>query len=102
MVTQIDRKELLKISLSDWITTGVDVRSLRFAAGQETGLHTHPCPVVGYVVEGEAILQVEGEPEQKLAAGAAFYEPAGAKILRFDNASTTPRQTVLYNSLPCI
>lgn len=84
----IERRNLLHVSLDNWKTTGVDVRSLLFAPGQVTGTHSHPCPVIGYVTEGVAILQVEGQTEQRLEAGQAFYEPAGAKIVRFDNAST--------------
>lgn len=84
----IERRNLLRVSVDNWKTTGVDVRSLSFSPGQITGTHSHPCPVIGYVTEGAAILQVEGEPEQHLEAGQAFYEPAGTKIVRFDNAST--------------
>jgi len=82
-----ERRNLLRLSLENWKTTGVDVRSLSFSPSQRTGVHSHPCPVVGYIVEGAAILQVEGQPEQRLDTGAAFYEPAGARIVRFDNAS---------------
>ncbi|HLJ85404.1 MAG TPA: cupin domain-containing protein [Candidatus Angelobacter sp.] len=84
----IERKSLLSVVLSDWKAKGVEVRSIRFAPGQETGVHSHPCPVIGYIAEGSAILQVEGQPEQRLEIGQAFYEPADTKILRFDNASS--------------
>jgi mannose-6-phosphate isomerase-like protein (cupin superfamily) len=83
----IERRPLLGVALADWKTTKVDVRALRFAPGQATGVHSHPGHVVGYIVEGTAILEVEGQPEQRLGTGAAFHEPAGARILRFDNAS---------------
>jgi quercetin dioxygenase-like cupin family protein len=63
-------------------------RSLHFSPGQKTGLHFHPCPTITYIVGGSAIVQLEGELEQKLHAGQAFYEPAGVKVLRFDNASS--------------
>jgi quercetin dioxygenase-like cupin family protein len=86
--TTIERKKLLQVSLDDWKTTSVDVRSLEFAPGQQTGVHFHPCPVVGYIVEGEAILQIDGQAEQRLEKGSAFHEPAGVKIARFDNASS--------------
>jgi hypothetical protein len=42
-------------------------------------------------------MQVEGETPQQLATGAAFYEPAGTVIARFDNASVTkPMKFVAY------
>jgi quercetin dioxygenase-like cupin family protein len=84
----IVRRQLLKVALGQRNVTNVDIRSIRFTGGQKTGLHTHPCPVVGYIAEGVAILQVEGEPEQRLETGSSFYEPAATKILRFDNASS--------------
>ncbi|HEY7039399.1 MAG TPA: cupin domain-containing protein [Methylomirabilota bacterium] len=85
----IERRPLLAAALDDWPTTKVDVRSIRFGPGQQTGVHSHPCHVVGYIAEGAAILQVDGQPAQRLETGTAFHEPAGARILRFDNASAT-------------
>jgi quercetin dioxygenase-like cupin family protein len=62
--------------------------TIRFAPGQATGVHSHPCHVIGYIAERAAILEVEGQPSQHLATGASFHEPAGVRIRRFDNAST--------------
>jgi quercetin dioxygenase-like cupin family protein len=83
----IARKQLLTAPLKNKSVTSVDVREIVFEPGQETGLHKHPCPVFGYIAEGEAVLEVMGQAPQRLAAGAAFYEPAETVILRFDNAS---------------
>ena len=87
----IVRIPLLAAELSNKNVTRVDVREITFQPGQETGLHRHPCPVFGYIAEGEAVLQVEGERAQKLPAGSAFHEPAGRVIVRFDNASCTEK-----------
>jgi quercetin dioxygenase-like cupin family protein len=89
MANEIVRKQLLSVSLGNKIVTTVDVRGISFAPGQKTGRHRHPCPVVGFVSEGEAVLEVEGEDAQRLPAGSSFYEPAEKVILRFDNASAT-------------
>jgi len=86
--SEITRKLLLSAPLKNKTVTSVDVREIIFQPGQETGLHKHPCPVFGYIAEGEAVLQVKGQPPQQLPAGSAFYEPAETVILRFDNAST--------------
>ena len=83
----IERRPLLATPLADWRTTKVDVRAIRFGPGQATGIHSHPCHVIGYIAEGAVILEIEGQPPQRLETGAAFHEPAGARILRFDNAS---------------
>jgi len=83
----ITRRPLLSAALNNKTVTSVDVREIVFEPGQETGLHKHPCPVFGYVAEGEAVLEVKGQSPQQLPAGSAFYEPAETVILRFDNAS---------------
>src|SRR5262249_26863004 len=59
----------------------------RFVPRQQTGLHLHTCPVVGYVARAPVLFQIEGEPPRTLKEGDAFHEPAGARILHFDNAS---------------
>lgn len=85
----IIRKELLRAVLGPRSVSTVDVREIAFAPGQQTGRHSHPCPVLGYIAEGSAILQIEGREPQPLPQGSAFHEPAGAVIARFDNASQT-------------
>jgi len=84
----ITRKPLLSAVLNNKNVTAVDVREIVFAPGQQTGLHKHPCPVFGYIAEGEAVLQIKGRPPQHLPTGASFHEPSETVILRFDNAST--------------
>ena len=85
------RRPLLAADLKNKTVTKVDVREIVFAPGQETGLHKHACPVFGYIAEGEAVLEVEGERPQRLPVGSAFYEPADKVIVRFDNASHCER-----------
>jgi quercetin dioxygenase-like cupin family protein len=89
MQNSILRKPLLNVVLGPKTFTSVDVREITFAPGQQTGRHKHPCPVVGFVAEGTALLEVEGESPQHLPAGSSFYEPAEKIILRFDNESSS-------------
>jgi quercetin dioxygenase-like cupin family protein len=89
----IQRKELLAAILGNRNVTSVDVREIRMEPGQQGGRHLHPCPVVGYIVEGVATYQIEGEAAQTLPAGSAFYEPAEAVIANFGNASETETMT---------
>jgi quercetin dioxygenase-like cupin family protein len=42
--------------------------------------HRHPGPVFGYVIEGEVLFELEGEPERVIAAGESFWEPGGDVI----------------------
>jgi quercetin dioxygenase-like cupin family protein len=67
----------------------VRVVRLEFAPGQETGLHFHPMPVMGYVAEGAFIVQVEDGEVRRYQAGEIVLEPANIRITRFDNASSS-------------
>jgi quercetin dioxygenase-like cupin family protein len=42
--------------------------------------HRHSGPAFGYVVEGEMLFELEGEPERVVGAGEAFWEPGGDVI----------------------
>jgi quercetin dioxygenase-like cupin family protein len=54
-------------------------------AGSEP--HTHPCAVVGYVLEGTLRFQVKGEPETTYQAGQSFYEAPNSIHRVSSNAS---------------
>jgi quercetin dioxygenase-like cupin family protein len=73
--------------------TSADVREIRFRPAQRGGRHLHPCAVLECIVDGTAVNQIEGEPEQILPAGSAFHEPAGAIIAEFGNASDSEPMT---------
>jgi quercetin dioxygenase-like cupin family protein len=44
---------------------------------QLAGRHTHPGVDTGYVLDGDATLIVEGQPDQMLKAGDSYAVPAG-------------------------
>ena len=52
----------------------VTLVEVRYAPGGSSKPHSHPCPVVGYVVEGVYRSQVRGEAESTYTAGQSFYE----------------------------
>jgi quercetin dioxygenase-like cupin family protein len=54
----------------------VQTRS-EFEPGGSVGKHTHPGEELGYILQGELTLEVEGKPPQTLKAGDAFFIPAG-------------------------
>lgn len=89
--SKIVRKELFKAQIGRQPVSTVDVREIVFQPGQKTGLHRHPCPVVSYVVEGTIRFQARGERMKTVHAGQICYEPAGAIIEKYDNASETAR-----------
>lgn len=62
----------------------VEVRRIRMEPGLASGLHLHPCPVIGMVTEGSVLFQVEGEEGRVLKPGDAFFEPANVEVPHFD------------------
>ena len=70
---------------------------VNYGPGEASQPHSHPCPVIGYVVEGAIRSQVKGEPEMTYKAGASFYEPANGVHQVSANASATePAKFVAY------
>ncbi|HEY2708222.1 MAG TPA: cupin domain-containing protein [Caulobacteraceae bacterium] len=80
-------------------TTVVSVVRLDFEPGQITGRHLHPMPVIGYVIEGSFVVQVEGEEAQRFGVGQSVCEPAGRVMARFDNASATEPAAAIVHYL---
>jgi quercetin dioxygenase-like cupin family protein len=49
--------------------------------------HRHPGgPAFGYVLEGEMLFELEGEPPRVLSAGEAFWEPGG-DVIHYSDAN---------------
>mgnify|MGYP005751024259 CR=1 FL=1 len=95
--SKMKRSDLLQASLKERVVSSVKVIEIEFEAGQKGPYHRHPCPVVGYIVEGTCLMQVEGEPARILKAGDAFFEPADIPIIHFDNYSDSkPLKFVAY------
>jgi len=92
----IIRKPLLTALLDSVKTTKrIEIKQIDFGPSLATGLHNHPCPVVGYIARGSVNFQVQGEPPKTLHEGDAFFEPPNKTILHFDNASDTDLMTFI-------
>ena len=75
----------------------VTIVEVDFGPGESSMPHSHPCPVIGYVVEGTLRNQVKGEPEAVYKAGESFYEPPNGVHLVAANASDTqPAKLLAY------
>ncbi len=65
----------------------IEAHRIDLRPGQKAFRHAHPGGVMGYVVDGEIAFEIDGQPATTLQRGSVFYEPPGATINRFDNAS---------------
>lgn len=50
---------------------------VEIAPGGTVARHTHPGIETGYVIEGEGVLSVEGQPDLPLKPGASYLVPPG-------------------------
>jgi quercetin dioxygenase-like cupin family protein len=50
---------------------------VEIAPGAAAGRHTHPGVETGYVLEGEAVMEVDGEAPRRLGPGDTYLIPAG-------------------------
>src|ERR1700722_10139908 len=66
-----------------------------YGPGESSAQHSHPCAVIGYVLEGAVRMQVKGEPEAIYKAGQSFYEAPNGVHAVSANASKTERARFL-------
>ncbi|HXU94788.1 MAG TPA: cupin domain-containing protein [Gallionella sp.] len=93
----VSRKDLLSAQLTQVRPLArIEAKEVVLEPGLHAPLHLHPCPVVGVVMEGGIVFQIEGKPVQRLGAGDAFYEPANARVVRFDNEGSIPAKFVAF------
>jgi quercetin dioxygenase-like cupin family protein len=71
------------------------VVEVHYGPGESSPQHSHPCSVVGYVVEGAIRTRVKGEPEAIYKAGEAFYEASNGIHEVSANASQTQPATFI-------
>lgn len=71
----IKRTPLQKIDFPDHYTTITGLAEI--APGVSAGRHTHPGIETGYVLEGETVLSIDGQPDITMKAGDSYTIPAG-------------------------
>jgi quercetin dioxygenase-like cupin family protein len=75
----------------------VKVVDVTYAPGGANAAHTHPCPVVGYVLQGAVRMRVNDGPETIYRTGDTFYESPGDVHRTSANASATePARFLAY------
>jgi quercetin dioxygenase-like cupin family protein len=74
--------------------TGVEVT---YPPAGKSSPHSHPCPVIGYVLAGAVRMQVKGEPEAIYKTGDSFYEaPNGVHQISENASSTEPAKFLAW------
>ncbi|MCG6204471.1 cupin domain-containing protein [Rhodopseudomonas sp. HC1] len=71
----IKRTPLQKVEFPDGYVTVSGLAEL--PAGGRIGRHTHPGIETGYLLEGEALMSIDGQPDKHLKAGDSYSIPAG-------------------------
>jgi quercetin dioxygenase-like cupin family protein len=80
-----------RLPTMDGANLTVKLIDVTYAPGAASRPHSHPCVVVGYVVNGTIVSQVKGEAEGTYPAGKAFYEaPNGVHAVSKNASATTP------------
>ena len=69
---KIVRNELQNINVGKREVSLIKIVEIEFQAGQKAPNHTHPCPIVGQIVSGTCLVQIEGEKQQVLKSGDTF------------------------------
>jgi quercetin dioxygenase-like cupin family protein len=67
------------------------VVEVTYGPGESSSPHSHPCAVIGYMLEGALRTQVKGEPVVVYRAGESFYEEPNGVHQVSANASETDR-----------
>lgn len=68
-----------------------------YGPGAFSAPHSHPCPVIVYVVAGALRAKVKGEPEATYHAGESFYEaPNGVHEISANASDTDPAKFVAF------
>ena len=73
------------------------VVEVTYGPGESSPPHSHPCAVIGYVMEGALRTQVEGEAEAVYKAGQSFYEaPNGVHMISANASDQAPAKFLAY------
>ncbi len=68
-----------------------------YGPGESSPQHSHPCAVIGYVIEGAVRMRVKGEPEAIYKPGQTFYEaPNSVHAISANASKTEPARFLAY------
>jgi len=68
-----------------------------YEPGGANAAHRHPCPVMGYVLDGALRMQVRGQAERIYAVGDTFYEaPTDVHLVSANASPDKPARFLAY------
>ena len=68
-----------------------------YPPGGNNPAHQHPCPVIGYVLEGSVRMQVKGQLERIYKPGETFFEaPSDVHLVSANASQDTPAKFLAY------
>lgn len=70
---------------------------VNYGPGEASPAHSHPCPVMVYVVAGAVRTKIQGTPEVVYRAGETFYEaPNGVHLISANASRTEPARMLAW------
>jgi glucose/arabinose dehydrogenase/quercetin dioxygenase-like cupin family protein len=78
-------------------TLQLQIVEVAYEPGGWSPSHHHPCPVVGYVLDGAVRMQLAGQPERVYKAGQTFTElPTDVHVVSSNASETAPARFLAY------
>jgi quercetin dioxygenase-like cupin family protein len=91
-----DVKELFAIDLADYPGKEGRVIEVSYPPGAQDMVHRHDAHAFVYVLEGQIVMQLKGQPAVTLKAGQTFYEgPTDVHVVGRNASSTEPARFVV-------
>ena len=91
-----DVKDLFAIDLADFPGKEGRMLEVSYPPGAQDMAHRHDAHAFVYVLEGQIVMQVKGQPAVTLKAGQTFYEgPADVHVVGRNASNTEPARFVV-------
>ena len=91
-----DVKELFAIDLADYPGKEGRMLEVSYPPGAQDMVHRHDAHAFVYVLEGQIVMQLKGQPAVTLKAGQTFYEgPTDVHVVGRNVSSTEPARFIV-------
>ena len=91
-----DVKDLFAIDLADYPGKEGRVIEVSYPPGAQDMVHRHDAHAFVYVLEGQIVMQLKGQPAVTLKAGQTFYEgPTDVHLVGRNASNTEPARFVV-------